>query len=395
MVTAIRPWRVAGGVGAVAARRPAVLLRLVCLAVLAWGSAGPARADIVMTDAAGREVRLERPATRIVTNESLLLLSLALIDPDPVARLAGWAAPQRVDRGIYDAFRRRFPAIDQVPVVGAVVPSNVSMETLLSVQPDLFVVRIWQPGWDDLARQLEAVGIPVLFLDGPAVAGLDPADATAFSIELLGKAIGREEQAVAFGDFVRSRYRMVAERLAGVGERPKVLMDVHAGALCCYTPGRDNRMTQDLQLAGGHNIGADLVPGYDGQLSTEYAIGAEPDVYIGTGSPHLAAQGGLALGGGVDAASARASLHAVLGRNLLGELAAVREGRAFAVSHQLAISALSVLAFECFAKWTHPGLFADLDPAKTLAEINRRFLAVPVEGTFWIGLADEAGGGRP
>lgn len=354
-----------------------------------------AHAQIVMTDATAREVRLDAPAKRIVTNEPLLLLSLALIDPQPVSKLAGWAAPQRFDRGMYAAFRERFPEIDDIPVVGAVVPANVSVETILSAEPDLFVISLWQPGWESVTDRLEAAGVPVIFLDGPENAARGPAEATSFSIRLLGQAIGRKTQADEFADFVEQRYKTVVARLDGVTERPDVLIDAHAGSLCCATPGSDNRITQYVQIAGGHSIGADLVAGYDGQLSAEYVLGADPSVYIGTGGPHLAAQGGLVVGGGIDVNAARISLRKVVGRNLLGELSAVRAGRAFGVSHQLSISALSVLMVECFAKWTHPDLFTDLDPAETLAEINRRFMAVPLKGTFWIGLDDETVGIKP
>lgn len=343
-------------------------------------------AEIVVTDAVGREVRLPAPATRIVTNESLTLISLALIDQAPIDRIAGWAAPRRIDRGVYAAFRARFPAIDEIPVVGGILPAKSSAEAILSVRPDLFVISIWEPDWDSIAQQVEAAGTPVIFLDGPDGLARGPAEASAFSIELLGKAIGRDQQARDYADFVRARYRRVADRLAGVKDRPKVLVDAHAGTLCCYVPGSGNRMTQYLEAAGGRSIGAEMVPGYDGQLSPEYVLEAAPDVYVGTGSPHLVAQGGIAVGGGIGAAEAQASLRQVVSRNLLGELAAVRNGRAYGVSHQLSISALSVLAFECFAKWTHPDLFADLDPADTLAEINRRFMAVPIEGTFWAAL---------
>jgi iron complex transport system substrate-binding protein len=38
------------------------------------------------------------------------------------------------------------------------------------------------------------------------------------------------------------------------------------------------------------------------------------------------------------------------------------------------------------ARWIRPELFGDLDPAETLAEINRRFLAVPFTGTYWVSL---------
>ncbi|MBB6468449.1 iron complex transport system substrate-binding protein [Aminobacter lissarensis] len=344
-----------------------------------------------MRDAAGREVRLEAPAKRIVTNEPLLLLSLALIDPEPVSKLAGWAAPQRFDRGMYTAFLKRFPAIDNIPVVGAVMPANVSVESILSVDPDLFVVSLWQPGWEGAVQLLDAAGVPVIFLDGPENDARGPAEATGFSMRLLGKAIGQEAEANAFADFVKQRYQLVTERLKGVIERPEVLIDAHAGTLCCAIPGAHNRITEMMRLAGGHSVGSDDVPGYDGQINAEFVLGVDPRVYIGTGGPHLAAQGGLVVGGGVNAANARASLEAVTGRNLLGQLSAVREGRAFGVSHQLSISALSVLVFECFATWGHPELFADLDPARTLAEINSRFMAVPLEGTFWIGLDQTTG----
>lgn len=369
-------------------------LAVFSLAICVLGG-GAAQAQIVMTDAAGRNVRLEAPATRIVTNESLLLLSLSVIDPDPVSRIVGWAAPQRLDRGFYDAFRKRFPAIEAISTVGAVVPANASVEAILSVRPDLFVVSIWQPDWAGIAERVEAAGVPVIFLDGPANAARGPAEATAFSIELLGQALGDEAKAQKFAAFVKARHSAVAERLRTVTDRPNVLIDAHAGIQCCSTPGADNRLTQMQELAGGHSIGADVVPGYDGQLSAEYVLGIDPQVYIGTGGPHLAAQGGLVLGGAIDAEAAQASLRAAVGRNLLNELTAVREERAYGVSHQLSISALSVLAFECFAKWTHPALFDDLDPADTLAEINRRFMAVPLEGTFWVGLTDKAARAKP
>ncbi len=362
---------------------PAALRRFLAgLFLLVAALAAPARAEIVLSDAAGRTVRLAEPARRIVTNESLILLSLALVDPDPVSRIAGWAAPQRIDRGMYEAYRRRFPAIDAIPAVGGVLPAKTSVEALLSARPDLFVVSIWESGWTEAVATLEAAGVPVLFLDGPVNDGKGPAGTAAFSVDLLAKAVGRAEKGRAFGDFLRARYKRITDRTAGL-EPVSVLVDAHAGATCCATPGKNNRMTEYLRLAGGRSIGAD-VPGYDGLLSPEYVLGADPSVYIATGGPHLAAQGGLVLGGGIDAQAAQRSLADILGRDRRDALTAVREGRAHAVSHQLSISVLNILIFECFAKWLHPAVFADLDPGKTLAEINEQFLAVPLEGTFWV-----------
>src|SRR5690606_5072900 len=128
-----------------------------------------------------------------------------------------------------------------------------------------FVVSLWQQEWQEIADQLARAGVPVIFLDSPETVKRGPATATAFSIDLLGRAIGREEQAKAFSAFVENKYRDIADRIAAAAERPSVVIDVHAGTLCCYTPGSDNRISHDLDLAGGHSIGADIVSGYDGQ----------------------------------------------------------------------------------------------------------------------------------
>ncbi|WP_428427020.1 ABC transporter substrate-binding protein [Pararhizobium sp.] len=360
----------------------AALFLLIAFGALSFISISPAHAEIRFTDAAGLEVRLAKPAERIATNESLLILSLALIEADPISRIVGWAAPQRIDRGYYNDLKQRFPAIDAIPVAGGVVASKTSPEAILAVRPDVYVVSIWDHGWTEIAATLESAGVPVVFLDGPHNDGSGPADTTIFSLELLGKVIGREAEARAFGAFLRPHYQRITERTKGIA-RKSVLVDAHAGAICCSTPGRENRMTDYLRLAGGESIGADML-GYDGRLSAEFVLERDPDVYIATGGPHLAAQGGLVLGGDVDAEAASQSFARVVSNDVRANLTAVREGRAHALSHQLSISVLNILVFECYAKWIHPELFADIDPSKTLAEINSRFLSVPLKGTFWL-----------
>ncbi|XSG83598.1 MAG: ABC transporter substrate-binding protein [Methyloligella sp. ZOD6] len=382
-----------------AARRSAAhplfgLLLLIVSAAAALAASTPALAEIVLTDAAGREVRLDKPAERIVTNESLILLSLALIDPDPIAKIAGWASPHRIDRGMYEAFEERFPAIDNIPEIGGYFPTGGMVEGVLSVGADLVIIQYWQQAWEPIATQLAAVGIPTIFLDGPETDALSPAEETRFSIKLVGNAIGRPKQAEEFSDFVALHYDRVTRALTDVKNRPTVLVDAHAGTECCSTPGADNRLTEFLHLAKAKSIGAD-VPGYDGRLNPEAVLAANPEIYIGTGGSHLSALGGLLLGGGVTPEKALSSLQAVLANSVRGKLQAVREGQVYGISHQLSISALNILMFECFAKWSHPEALEAVDPKETLTAINTRFLAAPLEGTFWIALEDDNFGPAP
>lgn len=118
--------------------------------------------------------------------------------------------------------------------------------------------------------------------------------------------------------------------------------------------------------------------------AAEHILAADPQVLIATGGPHLQASHGLVLGVGRDETSAQASLDAVLATGIRPELSAVRDGRAYGILHLLTISPFEVLAVEAFARWIHPEAAGDMDPAGTLAEMNRRFLPVPLEGTFWV-----------
>lgn len=341
----------------------------------------PAQAEVVITDAIGRQVVLGAPATRLVVNDSLTILSLALLDPDPVARIVGWGSGYRVDDGLRTAFRTRFPAIDAIPQIGGVTPRDVSIESLVAAEPDAFVVTLWDPGWDPVVAQLDAIGIPTVFLEDPRDHDATRATAAARSVGLLGALTGHADRAAEFSAFVEGKMAVISARLSPATTRPTVLVDAHAGLECCAVPGRDNMLAQMVAFVGGTSLGSAAIGGYDGRLSPEFVIDAAPQVYVATGGAHLAGRG-MTLGAGIAPEEARASLASITADPIHAAVAASPN----AVSHQLAISALHIVVTECLAKWVHPELFDDLDPEETLAEINRRFLAVPLSGSFCVSI---------
>ncbi|QRZ16216.1 ABC transporter substrate-binding protein (plasmid) [Paracoccus methylovorus] len=343
-----------------------------------------ARAEIVLTDAAGREVRLDRPARNIATNDSLLLLSLALLEPDPVATVAGWGGPQRLDAGLKAAVRARFPAVDDVPEIAGVTPASTSVEPIIAAAPDLFVVTLWDPGWQPLAERLEAAGIPVLFLENSEDHRIDRVTSSARALHLLGRAMGREDRADAFADFASARMEAIRQAVPADAPRPKVLVEGHAAGPCCAVPGRDNMLAQMVALAGGESFGSGGIAGYDGRVAPETLMIDGPAIYVATGGAHLAGAGGFVIGAGIPPQDAQQSLEQVLAGSIRRNIPAVAEGRAHGVSHQLSISALNVVVTECLARWIHPEIFAHLDPQDTLDRINTDFLAVPLSGSFCI-----------
>ena len=163
------------------------------------------------------------------------------------------------------------------------------------------------------------------------------------------------------------------------------MMQAHAGGLaCCFSPGR-GVYDDFIRFAGGHNIGADSIATETGQLSLEYVLTQDPHVYIATGGPY-GGRGGVSLGAGVDPALARSSLAQVIESQHLSGLSAVKQGRAHALWHAFNDSPTHLMAIEAMARWFHPEATAGIDPAATLATLNQRFAAVPMQGTYWTNL---------
>lgn len=338
---------------------------------------------MTVTDVSGRRVEVPRDARRILIDDGRYLVALALIDPDPVRRLAAW--PRDVDRigtRMYEQYRARFPRLDNL----ARVPSSAnefSMERTLAVKPDVAVFTLGRGPSAEQVQQLRKVGIPVVFIDfvSRPFQNLEP------SLRILGQLVGRQAAADSFIAFRQERLELIADRLRAnpPATTPTVFFEAHAGMSedCCNSPGKGN-VGDYITLVGGHNIGADVLPGAYGRLNIEYVLSRNPSVYIATGGPHLEKAGGLVVGPGYSVARARASLKAVSARPGVSLLPAVARGNVHGLSHQLLNSPLDILAIEALARWVHPSLFRDLDPQRTMAEINSRFLAVPLEGTYWV-----------
>ncbi|MXP64117.1 ABC transporter substrate-binding protein [Roseomonas sp. M0104] len=352
------------------------------------GPAGPARAQSWprrVTDLLGREVTIPAEPRAVLLGEGFQLLNMALVHPDPVSLLAGIGGDlQQVDPQSHAAFRRAFPALARVPRLTAGVGQPLPAEAALALRPDLVILSAWQAASEETRRLLEhfgTLGTPVIFVD----TFQDPLANTPRTIRLLGVALGREAQAEAFARFHEARVESIRARVAAAGVGPKVLFTAFPGRWdCCWAAGEGGG-GEFLAALGARNVAAGLLAGQrGGTLGLEQVLMLEPEVYIGTGLYRPGDSGGLQLGTGAPAEVAAASLARVLRAPELAGLPAVRAGRAHGLWNFFAGTAINVVALEAVARWVRPDLFGDLDPAATLAEINRRFAALPFEGTYWV-----------
>ncbi|ABD89146.1 ABC transporter substrate-binding protein [Rhodopseudomonas palustris] len=370
-----------------AARSIAALLLAFALAL--GGLIAPARADqpIEVTDVTGRSVTLAGPARKILLAEGRQIIALSLIHAAPVSVLAGWLGDFRKnDPETYALYRETFPQIDAVPVLGLGNDGTFSVEQAIAMQPDLAVLGVsFAPGGraNDVARQLEAAGIPVVFTDFFVA----PFENTLRSLRILGRVTGRGAQAESYAAFYQAHMDRIAALLAhSAAPRPSILVETHAGISdCCHAPGAGN-IGRFIAFAGGDSISASVSSAPSAQLGLEYVIAQNPQIYVGTGGAHLKSSGGLVIGPGFDAATIRERLAAVVARPGFAELRAVRERRVHGLFHNMLSTPLNLLVTEALAKWINPELMQEIDPDATMAEINARFLAVPMRGTYWIDL---------
>ncbi len=340
---------------------------------------------IQVTDVLGRSVVLKKPAKKVLLGEGRDIVTLNILHPRPGDLIAVWQEDFKQTLE-YKHYLKKFPELDKIPVAGRNV-NTFSAEKAISARPDvaIFAVKGHGPGPEatELIKQLESSGVPVVFIDFRS----NPFKNTVPSIRLLGKILQLETRANAFIEFYESRLKRISSVIAEKKPaRPKVFMDMKAGMAESEfnSPGKDN-LNQFIQLAGGHNIGADVLPGAVGQLNQEFVISQKPAVYIATGTDIFRGKG-VVLGADVSREEVVNSINKRLQDPVVSTLPAVKNKRVYGLWHLFYASPFNILATECMAKWIHPELFKDVNPDASLKELNEKFLSVPMKGTYWVNM---------
>lgn len=343
-----------------------------------------------VTDILQRHVAIPDNPQRIVVGEGRMIYTLALVEEgNPVKRVVGWPGDlQRLDRQTWDRYTTAFPAIKTIPVIGNANYSQISVEKIIALRPDLVILPVYAKqasNHDSFQQQLTDAGIPVIYID----TRVEQLKNTVPSLKILGEALNDQAKAQRFIAFYQQHMNLIRDRLQQAKPvRPSVMLQLHIGRreVCCTTVGHGN-MADLLAFAGGDNIAAGRFSSVFGQISPESVIAANPQVYVVTGMGGAEQSGQLQLGPQVNPMQAQQSFAQALQREtLLSSLPAIRNGRAIAVWHNFYMSPWHLLDVEIFAKAFHPELFSDLDPQKTLEEMNREFLPIPEKGTYWTNL---------
>ena len=206
-----------------------------------------ATGPLVLTDDAGRAVRLAGPAHRVVSlAPSITELLFAL-----------GAADRVVGRTVYDKYP---PAALQVPAVGDGL--NPSVEAIVARHPDL-VLLYRSAHTDAAAQQLEHLGIPTLVVRHDGLADI------ARTARLLGRATGQDSAGQAVGRSVDS---LLAQPLPPVRSRiAYVVWDAPPIVI-----GAGSFLDELARRAGAENVFHDIATP-SATVSIETIVARDPD----------------------------------------------------------------------------------------------------------------------
>jgi iron complex transport system substrate-binding protein len=217
------------------------------------GSGIPADSVVAITDDTGHEIRLARPAQRVVS----------LIPSATETLLALGARKQIVGRTRYDVA----PEVMDLPSVGGGL--NPSLEALTALRPELVIV--WEGERSrGLRPQLEALGIAVF-----ALAADDTTDVFR-SIVQLGQLTGHSRAADSVAAAIRADLESVRASVRG---RPPPSVFYVVSTDPPITAGPRTFIGQILELAGGRSIFPDVAKDWP-TVAMEEIVRRQPEVVV-------------------------------------------------------------------------------------------------------------------
>jgi len=371
------------------------LLKAATGAALALVSAATLAEEITVTDVAGREVTVDAPVERVILGEGRQIYLLAALQPAaPFEHVVGWRKDfSQADPDNYAAYAAKFPEMTDIPTFGGFKDGTFDVEQAAALQPDVVLMNLEaKAATEDAAYddKLAKLGIPIVYVDFRE----KPLEHTIPSMRLMGRLLSEEDRAQAFIDFSQAQMARVTETIAAADpERPKVFIDRAGGYSedCCMSFGAGN-FGEYVEIAGGTNIAADIIPNTFGNLNPEQIIAANPDQVVVTGGNWDAyVPGGdwVGVGPGADMDEARAKLQALTKRTAMTGITAVEKDNFHAIWHQFYNSPYYFVAVQRLAKWFHPELFHDLDPEATLKTLHQRFLPIDYQPGYWVSLNEQ------
>lgn len=173
----------------------------------------PTLAPIEVTDALGRTVTFEALPERIVLagKATTMLIDAFYLFPEAVAKVVSFENRSQTANNF---IKTAFPVTESLTLI----EKNAAAEQIAPLTPDLVVMKTYMK--DSLGDSLEAIGIPVIYLD------LETPDKFYADLRTIGAVLGNQGRAEELVSLYETNVRIVKDGVAGVAEteKPSVLL---------------------------------------------------------------------------------------------------------------------------------------------------------------------------
>lgn len=220
--------------------------------------AGGEAASIELTDSLGRTVVLEHPAERIAS--SYYISTSLLVALEAKDKLVGVEAKA----GQKALYQKAAPNLLELPEIGS--GKGLNVEECARIQPDLVIIPV---RLQDSIPKLEQLGIPVVAISPETY------DDFLATVELIGKAIGKDQRAAQLISYYQDNVRDISERVKNVSDKPKVYIAGGGNPLTTCTANMYQHTL--IETCGGQNVTANLTDAYWTTISAEQLQAVNPD----------------------------------------------------------------------------------------------------------------------
>lgn len=313
---------------------------------------------ITVTDSLGRKVEVPCPPKRIVALNS---------DVSEVISALGAA-----DKIVGVTNTDDFPLLKNKTRVGQAFTPNV--EKILELKPDIVFGygKFLKP---ELAKKIEAAGIPVVYLDCYKPATMDR------DIKTLGKILGKEKEGEEYVALFEKYMNLIKERTRNIKPAEKVRVYLE-GYTDYTTVAASSGGAEMLAVAGGANIAEGEKSPYP-KVTPEWVVAQNPQVII-----RAVSNTQIPSGFGAGEEGMKQLQEKIMARTGWQKIKAVQDGRVYIISADIYTGPRAVVGVAYFAKWLYPELFKDLDPAAIHKEFLTRFHGIEPKGA-WVYPSEE------
>ena len=255
------------------------------------------------------------------------------------------------------------PALGEKPAVGSGVYRTISAKRVLDLDPDIVVTGRRVP--QEEFEKIGSAGVPVVVIG----TGCE-LEALITNILTLGKRMAAEKKAGELVDFLERYANLIRDRTGdlNIEGKPRVYNEC---AFRRYITKTCTTADEVISIAGGTNIAPDEDLGRL-EVSGEWVIRSNPDVILSQVSSTSPATEETLL----------AKRDEVLERPELKGTNAVRNGRVY-ISHLSIRRGPRMVGYLLYlAKWFHPELFQDIDPAAVEKDMLQKFYGLDLEGVW-------------